>query len=83
MTKGGIGAGLRRVLTVAAATTGGVMLLAPGGAFAQFYVRQPDVEKGETELEEHGAIYTGPGEDEDLRQSHEVEFSTASPTERS
>ena len=41
---------------------------------AQFYVRQPDVEKGVSEVEEHGAAYVGPGDDEDLRQSHEVEF---------
>jgi hypothetical protein len=42
-------------------------------ASAQFYVRSPDVNKGELELEEHGAIFAGPGEDERLRQSHEVE----------
>ncbi|HZP10170.1 hypothetical protein [Methyloceanibacter sp.] len=50
-------------------------LLALGGtpASAQFYVRSPDVDKGETELEEHGAVFSGPGEDERLRQSHEVE----------
>ncbi|ODR96046.1 hypothetical protein AUC69_02175 [Methyloceanibacter superfactus] len=40
---------------------------------AQFYVRSPDVEKGEFKLEEHGAIYSGPGEDERRRQSHELE----------
>lgn len=50
-------------------------LLALGGApaSAQFYVRSPDVDKGEVELEEHGAVFTGPGEDERLLQSHEVE----------
>lgn len=48
-------------------------LLIPGPAAAQFYVRQPDTEKGIVELEEHGAFYSGPGEDERLRQSHEVE----------
>jgi hypothetical protein len=42
-------------------------------ANAQFYVRSPDVEKGALKLEEHGAIYSGPGEDERRRQSHEVE----------
>lgn len=42
-------------------------------AAAQFYVRSPDVEKGEFALEEHGALYSGPGEDERRRQSHEVE----------
>ena len=47
--------------------------LASSPAFAQFYVRSPDVEKGELALEEHGAVYSGPGEDEQLRQSHEVE----------
>jgi hypothetical protein len=51
-----------------------VTLLTPSLAFAQFYVRQPDVEKGESEVEEHGAVFAGPGDDEDLRQSHEVEF---------
>ena len=50
------------------------VLLTPAPALAQFYVRQPDVEKGETEVEEHGAVYAGPGDDESLRQSHEVEF---------
>jgi len=45
-----------------------------GPASAQFYVRSPDVKKGETAIEEHGALYSGPGEDERRRQSHEVEF---------
>jgi len=40
---------------------------------AQFYVRSPEVSKGEAEIEEHGALYSGPGEDERLRQSHELE----------
>ena len=43
-------------------------------ASAQFYVNSPDVKKGETKIEEHGALYSGPGEDERLRQSHWVEF---------
>jgi hypothetical protein len=43
-------------------------------AFAQFYVRSPDVKKGETAIEEHGAVYAGPGEEERRRQSQEVEF---------
>ena len=42
-------------------------------ADAQFYVRSPDVEKGELKLEEHGAIYPGRGTDEQRRQSHELE----------
>jgi len=42
-------------------------------ASAQFYVRSPEVSKGELEIEEHGAAYSGPGEDERLRQTHEVE----------
>ena len=42
-------------------------------ASAQFYVRSPDVKKGQLKLEEHGAIYSGPGEDERRRQSHELE----------
>src|SRR3990170_8139471 len=51
-------------------------LVALGGpsASAQFYVRSPDVEKGKTAIEEHGAVYAGPGEEERRRQSHEVEF---------
>ena len=42
-------------------------------ASAQFYVRSPEVAKGEGELEEHGAFYSGPGEDERLWQTHELE----------
>ena len=54
----------------------GIVLLVLAGqpASAQFYVRSPDVKKGETAIEEHGAIYAGPGEEERRRQSHEVEF---------
>ena len=50
-----------------------VLLVAAQSARAQFYVRSPDVEKGELKLEEHGAFYSGPGEDERRRQSHELE----------
>jgi hypothetical protein len=42
-------------------------------AWAQFYVRSPEVEKGVAEIEEHGAFYSGPGEDERLWQTHELE----------
>jgi len=70
----------RRQVYLAAATLFTCLsLLTPIPASAQFYVRQPDVEKGETEIEEHGAVYAGPGEDEDLRQSHEVEFKRGLP----
>ena len=51
-----------------------LVALAIEPACAQFYVRSPGVEKGETEIEEHGAVYAGPGEEERLRQSHEVEL---------
>ena len=64
----------RRLLLAAASLVTCVTLLTPIPAWAQFYVRQPDVEKGESEFEEHGAVYVGPGNDEALRQSHEVEF---------
>ena len=37
-------------------------------ASAQFYVRSPEVSRGELEIEEHGAFYSGPGEDERLTQ---------------
>jgi hypothetical protein len=42
-------------------------------AWAQFYVRSPEVENGVAEIEEHGAFYSGPGEDERLWQTHELE----------
>lgn len=51
-----------------------LLLLSAHSAAAQFYVRSPDVEKGVTALEEHGALYSGPGEEERRRQSHEVEL---------
>ena len=43
-------------------------------AAAQFYVNSPEVKKGETKVEEHGALYAGPGDEERLRQSHWVEW---------
>jgi len=49
------------------------LALASSPASAQFYVRSPEVDKGEAEVEEHGALYSGPGEDERLRHSHEIE----------
>src|SRR5262245_30543996 len=48
-------------------------LLASSPAGAQFYVRSPEVARGEAEIAEHGALYSGPGEDERLRQTHELE----------
>jgi hypothetical protein len=62
---------LRAGIQFAIATV--LLVLGALPAAAQFYVRSPDVEKGELALEEHGAIYSGPGEDELRRQSHEVE----------
>jgi hypothetical protein len=50
-----------------------VILVSVQPVSAQFYVPSPDVEKGELTLEEHGAFYSGPGEDERQRQSHELE----------
>ncbi|HUW72595.1 MAG TPA: hypothetical protein VMW05_00955 [Methyloceanibacter sp.] len=50
-----------------------VLLVSAHPVSAQFYVRSPDVENGEFKLEEHGAVYSGPGEDERRRQSHELE----------
>ena len=60
-------------LTIISAAAGLSMSMASVPANAQFYVRSPDVEKGELKLEEHGAIYSRPGEDERRRQSHELE----------
>jgi hypothetical protein len=51
----------------------GLLCVASVPAEAQFYVRSPDVEKGELKLEEHGAAYSGRGTDEQRRQSHELE----------
>ena len=67
----GRGACLRRIGCFCFVFAG--VLIAAQAAQAQFYVRSPDVEKGELKLEEHGAIYSGPGEDERRRQSHELE----------
>jgi hypothetical protein len=50
-----------------------LIVLASATVSAQFYVRSPEVDKGEAEIEEHGAVYSGPGEDERLRQTHEIE----------
>ena len=50
-----------------------VLILGAQPVAAQFYVRSPDVEKGVLKLEEHGAVYSGRGEDERRRQSHELE----------
>jgi hypothetical protein len=61
------------ILAATVIVVGWMILLMPVQAWAQFYVNQPEVEKGEIELEEHGAIFSGPGEDERLLQSHELE----------
>lgn len=58
---------------VAIGFSGAVLALGVTPASAQFYVRSPEVHKGELEFEEHGALYSGPGEDERLRQTHELE----------
>lgn len=50
-----------------------LLVLSAQTASAQFYVRPPEVDKGKIYLEEHGALYSGPGEDEHRRQTHEVE----------
>ena len=65
--------GVRR-LTIWLGFAFSLLILGMQSANAQFYVRSPDVEKGELALEEHGAIYSGPGEEERRRQSHEVEL---------
>ncbi|MGD9501998.1 MAG: hypothetical protein AB7V40_05875 [Methyloceanibacter sp.] len=64
---------LRRSIVCLGAASG-LLALSAHSASAQFYVRSPDVEKGETAIEEHGALYSGPGEEERRRQSHEVEL---------
>lgn len=64
----------RWVPFAAAAVFAGVVLT-PGTTWAQdsFYVRQPEVEKGKTEIEDHSAVLTGTNSTEDFRQSHEIE----------
>jgi hypothetical protein len=71
------GTGVRRgrVLWAVGMVFTWVTLLAPVRARAQdsFYVRQPEVEKGKTEIEDHSAVLTGTNSTEDFRQSHEIE----------
>jgi hypothetical protein len=73
MSSAGTGSRWHRILATAIVVVGWMVLLMPTQAWAQFYVNQPEVEKGEIELEEHGAIFSGAGADERLRQSHELE----------
>jgi hypothetical protein len=63
--------GIRAIFSFGLALSGFAFGAAP--AVAQFYVRSPEVTKGEAEIEEHGAFYSGPGEDEHLWQTHELE----------
>ena len=46
----------------------------PQGAQAQFHVAQPEVVKGQGEIADHAAVYTGPGTVEKLDQGHELEL---------
>ena len=62
-----------RLWLIFSALVASLLIMSMSPASAQFYVRSPDVEKGELKLEEHGAVYSGPGEDERRRQSHELE----------
>jgi len=68
-----MGRGNSLAALIAIVLAGAVLAVGASPAGAQFYVRSPDVEKGELKLEEHGAIYSGPGEGERRRQSHELE----------
>jgi hypothetical protein len=69
---GGVGITLR-CPTVWAGFAFSLLVLTAQPVHAQFYVRSPEVEKGVLKFEEHGAVYSGPGQDERLRQSHDVE----------
>jgi hypothetical protein len=71
----GTGACWSRIIWAAGMVFTCVTLLAPIRARAQdvFYVRQPEVEKGKTEIEDHSAVLTGTNSTEDFRQSHEIE----------
>jgi hypothetical protein len=78
MDFGGNGFWLGRIYFAVAILTTSLTLILPTRAWAQFdqetfYVRQPEVEKGETEFEEHGAFFSGPSSEENLSQSHEIE----------
>jgi hypothetical protein len=74
----GSGSCLSRISFAIAILTTSFTLILPTQAWAQFdqesfYVRQPEVEKGKIEFEEHGAFFSGPSNEENLSQSHEIE----------
>jgi hypothetical protein len=71
--RGGAGCIAPRCPTVWAGFAFSLLVLTAQPVHAQFYVRSPEVEKGVLKFEEHGAVYSGPGQDERLRQSHDVE----------
>jgi hypothetical protein len=48
--------------------------LFPLPAAAQFHVVQPDVVKGQGQVADHAAVYSGPGSEERLVQGHDVEL---------
>ena len=69
-----IGLHYGRALLVATLALIGSAVITPSHAAGPFYVRQPDVEKGETDIEEHSTAFVGPGEDEQFHQKHEIEL---------
>jgi hypothetical protein len=75
MQNGGSGSRRTKSCCAAGMFIASVTLLAPAPTWAQdsFYVRQPEVEKGKTEIEDHSAVLTGTNSTEDFRQSHEIE----------
>jgi hypothetical protein len=50
----------------------GFWAFAASPAFAQFEVKEPKVEKGELEVEEHSSFQSGLPEDDEARHGHEV-----------
>ena len=46
----------------------------PSPASAQFHVAEPEVIKGQGQLADHGAVYAGPGTEEQLDQAHQLEL---------
>jgi hypothetical protein len=69
-----MGLRLGHALLVAALALIGSAAPTPSRASEPFYVRQPDVEKSETDIEEHSTAFAGPGEDEQFHQNHEIEL---------
>jgi hypothetical protein len=66
------GTGLARIAMLVALAAS--FLLGQRHAHAQFHVAEPEVVKGQGQIADHGALYSGPGTEEKLNQSHQLEM---------